>query len=337
MEKEADISMRRVSHMSIEDPMSPGSNSSDSIYEDSEHEYDADFNENYLRPQMSRSSSTNAVGGVVPTLERNLTKSSTITNSDPAFEIDFEEDAQDNPQDWPLWYKGIILAVMSYSTTAVVLFSTSYTSAIPGLESAFGISDSVGILGVTTYLIGMAAGSVILAPLSEMYGRRPIYVGALGLFVVFVIPCAVAKNIETILILRFFGAFCAAAMISNAPGSVNDIVDEEHRALAFSIWSMGPMNGPVLGPVIGGFVFEYLGWRWTYWVVVIGASVAWVGVSLIHETYAPAILRRRAKKKRKETDDDRWWCRYDDKREFWPLLRINLARPFTMTVTEPIW
>jgi MFS family permease len=41
-------------------------------------------------------------------------------------------------------------------------------------------------------------------------------------------------------------------MISNAPGTVNDIVDEEHRALAFSIWSIGPMNGPVIGPVVGG-------------------------------------------------------------------------------------
>jgi hypothetical protein len=43
-------------------------------------------------------------------------------------------------------------------------------------------------------------------------------------------------------------------MISNAPGTVSDIVDDQHRAFAFSIWSIGPMNGPVVGPVIGGFV-----------------------------------------------------------------------------------
>lgn len=105
----------------------------------------------------------------------------------------------------------------------------------------FGITNSEGILGMTTYLMGIAVGSVVLAPLSEMYGRRPVYAVALGLFVLFVVPCAVATNIETILITRFLGAFCASAMIGNAPGSVNDIVDEEHRALAFSIWSIGPM------------------------------------------------------------------------------------------------
>lgn len=182
----------------------------------------------------------------------------------------------------------------------------------------------------------MAVGSLILAPLSEMYGRRPIYFASLFLFMLLTLPAALARNIETILIVRFFGAFAASAMISNAPGSVNDVVDEEHRALAFSIWSIGPMNGPVIGPVCGGFVFEYLGWRWTNWVVTIVSGAAWVIVSSIPETYSPAILRKRAAKKRKETSDSRWWSRYDETASFWPLLKVNLKRPFTMTFTEPI-
>jgi MFS family permease len=49
------------------------------------------------------------------------------------------------------------------------------------------------------------------------------------------------------LVIRFFGAFCASALVSNAPGSVSDIVDEDHRALAFSVWSVGPINGPGKG------------------------------------------------------------------------------------------
>ncbi|KAK5168210.1 uncharacterized protein LTR77_006779 [Saxophila tyrrhenica] len=338
--KQPGISSRRASNMSIEEPHSPASNSTDSDHEEEEEEddYQPERRQNQLRPSISHTSSMNQVGNVIPTLElmRTWTTRTSGTATDPAYEIDFAPGEKGDPQNWPLWYKGMILAIMSYSTTSVVLFSTSYTSAIPGMEDAFGISNSEGILGVTTYLIGMAVGSVILAPLSEMYGRRPIYIMALGGFVVFVIPCAVATNIQTILVTRFFGAFCAAAMISNAPGTVNDIVDEEHRALAFSIWSIGPMNGPVIGPVVGGFVYQYLGWRWTNWVVIIGAGVAWVLTSIIQETYAPAILRRRAAKKRKETGDDAWWSRYDEKLEFLPLLRINLSRPFVMTVTEPI-
>lgn len=92
----------------------------------------------------------------------------------------------------------------------------------------------------------------------------------------------------------------------------------------------------VIGPVIGGFVYQYLGWRWTNWITVIAGAVAWVCVACIEETYAPTILRKKAAKKRKETGDERWWSRYDDKIPFWDLLKVNLSRPFVLSVTEPI-
>jgi hypothetical protein len=69
---------------------------------------------------------------------------------------------------------------------------------------------------------------------------------------------------------------------------------------------------------------------------VIVSAVAWIVLSLIPETYAPSILRKRAALKRKTTDDSRYWSRYDDKQPFIPLLKVNLSRPFILTVTEPI-
>lgn len=108
----------------------------------------------------------------------------------------------------------------------------------------FGIrNEALVVLGITTYLVGLAVGSVILAPLSEMYGRRPIYVCAQAIFCILIIPCGLAQRLDTILVTRFFGAVAGSAMIGNAPGTVSDIVREEYRALAFSIWSLGPMNG----------------------------------------------------------------------------------------------
>lgn len=83
-------------------------------------------------------------------------------------------------------------------------------------------------------------------------------------------------------------------------------------------------------------MYQYLGWRWTNWVVIIAGGVAWIGVTSVQETYAPSILRKKAANKRKETGDDRWWSRYDEKISFWPLLKVNLSRPFVLAVTEPI-
>jgi MFS family permease len=126
-------------------------------------------------------------------------------------------------------------------------------------------------------------------------------------------------------------------MIANAPGSVADVVSDEHRALAFSFFSIGPLNGPVYGPIIGGFTSQYLGWRWTNWLALILSGVAWILMASVKETYAPQILRRKAKKMRKETGDSRWWSRYDASADLWSLLKLNLSRPFILMFTEPIW
>lgn len=61
-----------------------------------------------------------------------------------------------------------------------------------------------------------------------------------------------------------------------------------------------------------------------------------ITTSLIKETYAPAILKRKAAQRRKETGDERWWCRYDQKLSIQQTLKVNLTRPFIMTLTEPI-
>lgn len=181
----------------------------------------------------------------------------------PDFEVDFAPDDPGNPRNWPMWYRGMVIGAVSYSTWTVVLYSTSYTSSMPGMMEEFNItSEPVATLGVTTYLLGLAVGSLILAPLSEMYGRRIVYACSLAAYCILVLPCALATSLSEVLVVRFFGyvslqtervdqkltlfrAVAGSAMIANAPGSVSDIVEEKYRALAFSIWSIGPMNGPV--------------------------------------------------------------------------------------------
>ncbi|KAH2454828.1 hypothetical protein KXW63_004179 [Aspergillus fumigatus] len=74
----------------------------------------------------------------------------------PEFEVYWERNDPENPRLWSLWYKGITVAAMSLGATVVSLSSTLYTSGIPGLQEEFGISKLVALVGVTTYLLGMA-------------------------------------------------------------------------------------------------------------------------------------------------------------------------------------
>ncbi len=125
-------------------------------------------------------------------------------------------------------------------------------------------------------------------------------------------------------------------MVSNSPGTVVDISEQDYLALAMSLWSIAPLNGPVTGPLIGGFVYQYLGWRWGAWFGLILGGVALLFVATVKETYAPSILQRKAARMRKEMDDERWWSRYDQRISSVDLLKINLSRPFVLAATEPI-
>ncbi|XXH01539.1 hypothetical protein Hte_007899 [Hypoxylon texense] len=267
---------------------------------------------------------------------RTATSVGSSASRPPDYEIAFEEDDPDNPRHWPLSYRAWIVFAISFTTWVVVFYSTSYTASTPGLVEEFGYSTTITTLGVTTYLLGLAVGSLLVAPASELYGRRPVYIICMFCFTLLVIPCALATSLVEIIVVRFFGAMFGAVMVANSAGTVVDISTEEYRGLVMSLWSVAPLNGPVTGPVIGGFVYQYLGWRWDNWLVLILAGAGTICMSLTKETYAPIILQKKAARRRKEEDDERWWCRYDEKLSTAALMKINLLRPFVLAFTEPI-
>ncbi|KAK4203543.1 major facilitator superfamily domain-containing protein [Triangularia verruculosa] len=247
----------------------------------------------------------------------------------PDYEVTISLDDPEHPRNWPLWYRIFTIITVSYATWVVVLYSTSYTATLPKIMDEFNItSKPIATLGLTTYLLGLAAGSVIVAPMSELYGRRPVYLVCLALFTVLIIPCGLADSLSDMIIVP---------MISNSPGTVVDISSEQYLALCMSLWSIAPLNGPVTGPLIGGFVNDYLGWRWGNWLAMILAGVAFFLIFFVKETYLPSLIKAKAAKKRKETGDEGWWCKYDERSVgTWGLLKLNLSRPFILAATEPI-
>ncbi|KAF3940293.1 hypothetical protein ABW19_dt0200279 [Dactylella cylindrospora] len=276
-------------------------------------------------------------------LEGQQTKNSSSSDEssgeeDDEFLVDWEgPDDPDNPLNWSKAYRFFCLVTTACQTLVVVFYSSSYVSGSPGMMKEFGIeSETVIVLGLTTYLLGLALAPLLLAPLSEMYGRRIVYIVCLGLFVILTIPPCVATNIETIIIVRFFTACVGSVTISNAPGTLADIFRPEVRSTAFSIFAIAPMNGPSFGPLFGGILFEYLGWRSLNYTVLIASGVMWLIGFFVQETYAPHLLRQKALKKRLETGDERYHSRYDFTLSFWQLLWTNLTRPIQMLFTEAI-
>ena len=88
-----------------------------------------------------------------PTCSKNATSVNTTATHDPDFEVDWDDgNDQSNPRSWPVWYKGMSIGFVSWSTWCVVVYSTSYTTGLAEMQSDFGISsEPLVTLGVTTY------------------------------------------------------------------------------------------------------------------------------------------------------------------------------------------
>lgn len=102
---------------------------------------------------------------------------------------------------------------------------------------------------VSVYLLGYCFGPLILAPLSEMYGRVIIYNVCNVLYVVFTVACAVAPNLGALIVFRFFAGSAGSAPLTIGAGSIADMIPQEKRGAAMAAWALGPLLGPVVGPV----------------------------------------------------------------------------------------
>ena len=102
-------------------------------------------------------------------------------------------------------------------------------------------------LGLSLYVLGLGTGPMFLAPLSEFYGRRPIYLISWAAFVIWLIPCAVAQNIQTLLVSRFLNGVCGSAFMSVAGGTVGDPFNGNDLGLPMMLYTAEPFVGPELG------------------------------------------------------------------------------------------
>lgn len=187
--------------------------------------------------------------------------------------------------------------------------------------------------------LSFAFGPIVWGPFSELYGRRyPLFVGY-AIFAIFNIPVAVATNLQTIMVCRFFGGFFASAPLAIVGGALADFFDPINRGVAMCIFASSTFIGPTMGPIMGGFItMSYLGWRWTQWITLIMAGLMFsIGVIVVPETYAPVLLQQKARKLRYQTKNWALHAPADEKEvNLKEIAEKYLLRPFKMLSLEPI-
>ncbi|KIY53144.1 MFS general substrate transporter [Fistulina hepatica ATCC 64428] len=251
--------------------------------------------------------------------------------------VAFEPGAGEDPREWSKGKKWYVTLSSAALCLAVAIGSSIVTGDMTGPVDDLHTTQIIVNLTVTCFVIGFGIGPLAFAPLSEVVGRKPMYIVSMLFFFIFTLPGALAKNAATLVISRQIAGLAASAPMCNVGGSIADVWAVEDRGVPMAVFSVMIFLGPSLGPLVGGFIGETIGWRWIYWVLFIYVGICLLSTIFMPETLAPALLHRKAKRMRKETVDQRFRTLAElEKRPFKEILKEALLRPIIMLLTEPL-
>lgn len=227
----------------------------------------------YVRTYFAILISRNNVQSSVPTRfnmessDKPDTTRPTSSGNDEEFLVVFKDDKDvGNPKAMSTARKWLIVIIVSLSSLCVACTSSLYTGTYAQLREDLGSSRIVSTLGLSMFVIGLAVSPMFTAPLSEVwlhdgqfvsflkdmplrtkklsiqfYGRKPVYMISMFCFVVWIIPCAVAQNIQTLLVSRFFDGFSGSTFLSIAGGTVGDVFSSSDLVAPMMIYTASPL------------------------------------------------------------------------------------------------
>jgi len=171
--------------------------------------------------------------------------------------------------------ESLIVSVLLTAMVALGPVSTDlYLPSLPTIGAAFATDQATVQLTLSVFLVGFAFSQLACGPLSDRFGRRPVILGGLALYLVASLACAAAPSIEVLIFARFCQAVgaCVGPVLGRA--AVRDIYGRERAARMLSYMSMVMALAPAFGPIIGGFIEAWFGWRANFVLVsAVGLTV----------------------------------------------------------------
>ncbi|KZN83571.1 Caffeine resistance protein [Penicillium chrysogenum] len=228
------------------------------------------------------------------------------------FIVEFSgDDDPDMPRNWSLLSKTLVTLDIMLLNFSFYAASAIFTPSIPGIEEQFGATTAEGTLGLSLFVIAYGIGPLFLSPLSNLpaIGRTPVYVLGSLIFCLLNIGAALGKNVETILILRFFGGFFGSAPISVGGATLMEVYGPGEAPYAIALYAIFGTLAMFVPSYIYALVMvanshseRWHTWTASLWLLSgITAFTTLFIFFLLPETLSSNILLRRAQRLREHT------------------------------------
>src|SRR5215469_13037573 len=152
--------------------------------------------------------------------------------------------------------------------------------ALPMLATTFGRDISIAQMTVSLYMVGIACSQIIMGPLSDKFGRRPVLLAGLGLMVAASVACIFAENLPQLIAARFFQALGGASGMVISRAIIRDLYPRERIGAMISLVIAVMMIAQMLSPLTGGLLEISFGWRAIFYLIAAAAFTITVGIAL---------------------------------------------------------
>src|SRR5512141_260930 len=169
-----------------------------------------------------------------------------------------------------------IMLLMLVAMTGVAPISLyMLVPALPVLATTFGGDISVAQMTVSLYMVGIACSQLVMGPLSDKFGRRPVLLAGLALMVVASIGCAMAQTLPQLMAARFLQALGGASGMVVSRAIIRDLYSRDRISSMISLVIGVMMTAQMLSALVGGLLETAFGWRAIfYFITVSSLSVA---------------------------------------------------------------
>ncbi|KAL4891473.1 major facilitator superfamily domain-containing protein [Aspergillus ambiguus] len=262
---------------------------------------------------------------------------------------------------WPKWRKSMMTWI-ACAVTALAGYSAGEVSPpSTELRAEWNIGLVVYNLSITIFCIGFGLAPMVLAPFSEINGRRPIFIGSGIIFVATIIACGGTHKFAGLLVARFFQGVGGSTFSTMVGGVISDIYHAEDRNTPMALFSGAALFGTGLAPLISSVIVHHSTWRWIYYSHAIVAGVFTILIFLFFkETRGSVILSRKATALNRYYEEleaaghvgvimcdsqpglekqkrIRWKVKSDEQRQsLGQMISISCYRPLHMLCTEPV-
>src|SRR6201986_2619053 len=179
----------------------------------------------------------------------------------------------------------VLLALLSaFTPLSIDMYLPALPTIVGDLRSTAGDIQ----LTLSSFMIAFGFGQIFYGPAGDRFGRRPVILGGIAIYVVASIGCAFAAEAGHLVLLRFLQGLSACGGVVLARTMVRDLAEKDQAARAMSLMMACTSIAPMLAPLIGGQVLWYLGWRAIFWVLAGIGVIAWTFAFLrLPETLRP--------------------------------------------------